>query len=168
MSHYARNHLQDDWATDATNAATERLRAADRSARWYFDQATFRQQRVYAENLNALLEMSGPKWDRVRDDERRRFAESTAEAGALLEQTVNCLLDTGEVSDELDAAWTALCERQVASARTSNNAGRSATSRAAIDASSSIHEPGICPAEPELAAESPDGGALPSIPLPRM
>jgi len=62
--------------------------------------------------------MSGPKWDRARDALRRRFGPTMAEARTLFDDTVQCLLDTGEVSGELDQAWTALCEREAAAAET--------------------------------------------------
>jgi hypothetical protein len=111
MSHYARNHLQDDWASHAAREASQRLETAERTAGWYFEQATRRQRSAHEAELRPLLGTSGPKWDRAREALRRRFAETTAEAGALFDRTVTCLLATGEVSDELDA-WTALCERE--------------------------------------------------------
>jgi hypothetical protein len=112
MSHYARNQLQDDWASQASAETARRLREAERTASWYFDRATRRQKSAHEAELRALLGMSGPKWVRARGVLRRRFGETTAEARALFEQTVQCLLDTGEVSGELDEAWTALCERE--------------------------------------------------------
>jgi hypothetical protein len=112
MSYYARNHLQADWDACGAREAARRLEAAERTARWYFDRATRRQRSAHEADLRALLGMSGPKWDSARDALRQRFAAATAEAGALLDRTVACLLATGEVSDELDEAWTALCERE--------------------------------------------------------
>jgi hypothetical protein len=110
MSYYARNHLQDDWASRAVEEATNRLEAAERTAGWYFEQATQRQRGAHEADLRALLGKKGPVWDRAREARRRRFAEETAKAGALFDRTVTCLLTTGEVSDELDEAWTALCD----------------------------------------------------------
>lgn len=112
MSYYAHNYLQDDWASHAVGEDTRRRQAAERTGGWYFDQATRRQRSAHEADLRALLGRSGPEWDRARDALRQRFAEATAEAGALFDRTVTSLLDTGEVSDELDEAWTALCERE--------------------------------------------------------
>ena len=112
MSHYAHNHLQDDWTSRETADAAERLDEAERIAAWYFERATQRQQAACRSGLKALLGMSGPKWDRARETLRRSFRETTAEAQVLFERTVQALLDTGEVADELDQAWTALFERK--------------------------------------------------------
>ncbi len=116
MSYYARNHLQDDWASHAAGEAAQRLREAERTASWYFDRATRRQKAEHEAGRRALLGMTGPKWDRARDALRRHWQETTADARALSEATVQCLLDSGEVSSELDDAWTALCEREDAAA----------------------------------------------------
>lgn len=112
MSHYARNHLQEDWASHAASETAERIGAAERMAAWNFDQATWRQRKDYEAGLDALRDISGPARDHACDILRRRFAEATAEARGLFERTVRCLLDSGEVSQELDEAWTALCERE--------------------------------------------------------
>jgi hypothetical protein len=117
MSYYARNHLQDDWASHATRESEQRLEAAERAAGWYFEQATRRQRNAHEAHLRVLLGSSGPKWDRARETLRAKFAAATAEARALFDRTVICLLDTGEVSDELDEAWTALCRREEAAAQ---------------------------------------------------
>lgn len=112
MSHYARNHLQDDWTSHAAGEAARRMQAAERTAGWYFDQATRPQRSAYEADLRALSGMNGPERDRDREALRQRFTGTTAEARALFEATVNTLLETGEVSGELDEAWTALCERK--------------------------------------------------------
>jgi hypothetical protein len=117
MSYYAHNHLHDDWASHATDDMTRRQREAERTAGWYFDRATRRQKAEHEAGRRGLLGMTGPKWDRARDALQRRWQETTADARALFEATVQCLLDSGEVSSELDDAWTTLCEREDATAQ---------------------------------------------------
>ena len=109
MSYYARNHLQDDWASQAPAATAERLHAAERAAGWYFDHATRRQRSAYEAGLAGI---TGPESDLARDALRYRFRKTTADARTLFEETVQCLLDGGEISGELDEAWTALSARE--------------------------------------------------------
>lgn len=111
MSYYARNHLQDDWAAHAAAEAQRRARAAEQDAGWYLDHATRRQKAEFGATMHALLGVTGPSANRARDAARARWQETTAEAGALFERTVDCLLASGEVSAELDAQWTALADR---------------------------------------------------------
>ena len=115
MSYYARNHLQDDWAGDSLADMQARVQAAEREAGWYFDQATRREGQAFQAAMRALLGVTGPRGNRARDAAKAGFQAATAEARALLEATVACLLETGEVSTELDEQWTALIERETAS-----------------------------------------------------
>lgn len=111
MSHYARNHLQDDWATQSLGDSQTRLQAAEHAAGWYFDQATKRQRAEFEATMRALLGMTGPRANRARDCARARWHVATAEARALLDVTIECLLESGEVSTDLDERWTALIDR---------------------------------------------------------
>ena len=110
MSHYARNHLQDDWASHAHEDTQRRVQAAEQEAGWYFDKAVRREKAEFDAAMRALLGVKGPRADRDRARIRRRWQEATAEASALLDATIECLLATGEVSAELDTQWTALIE----------------------------------------------------------
>lgn len=114
MSYYARNHLQDDWASHAIADTQARVRGAEREAGWYFDQATKHQKAEFDATMHALLGMTGPRWDRARDSARAQWQAATKDARTLLEATVECLLDCGEVSGELDDAWTTLIDRDMA------------------------------------------------------
>jgi hypothetical protein len=108
MSHYARNPLQDDWASHAHEETGRRVQAAEKEAGWYFDRAVRREKAEFDAAMRALFGVTGPRADRDRARVRRRWQEATAEASALLDATIECLLATGEVSAELDAQWTAL------------------------------------------------------------
>lgn len=114
MSYYARNHLQDDWASHEIAATQARVREAEREAGWYFDQATKHQKAEFDATMHGLLGMRGPRWDRARDSARAQWQAATGEARKLLDATVECLLATGEVSGELDEQWTALIDRDAA------------------------------------------------------
>jgi hypothetical protein len=108
MSYYARNHLQADWAAQARHETGLRVQAAEQEAGWYFDKATACEKAEFDAAMRALLGVAGPRADRSRERLRRRWRERTAEADALREATIECLLATGEVSAELDARWTTL------------------------------------------------------------
>lgn len=114
MSYYARNLLQDDWATRSLGDMQARLQAAERAASWYFDQATRNQKAEFDAAMRALLGTTGPRANRARDRARARWHAATAEARALLDVTIECLLEGGEVSTELDERWTELIDRDAA------------------------------------------------------
>lgn len=117
MSHYARNHLQDDWASQSLADMQARVREAEREAGWYFDSATTRQKAGFDATIRSLLGTTGPRADRARAAARAHWQAATLEARTLFEATVDCLLASGEVSPELDEAWTALIDRDAAVTR---------------------------------------------------
>lgn len=114
MSHYARNHLQDDWASQVQAETAQRVQAADTEAAWYFERATKREKAEFDATMRAMLGVTGPRADRARERARVRWQDVTAEARSLLEATIECLLATGEVSAELDERWTVLFDRDAA------------------------------------------------------
>src|SRR5262245_44747733 len=114
MSHYARNHLQDDWASHAREEIEARIQGAEKEAAWYFNRATMREKAEFDATMRAMLGVTGPRADRARDRARSRWQNATAGARALEEATIECLLATGEVSAELDVRWTALIDRDAA------------------------------------------------------
>ena len=111
MSHYARNHLQDDWASETHAETAQRVQAAETEAAWYFNRATRREKAEFDATMRAMLGVAGPRADRARDRARAHWQDVTAEARTLLEATIERLLATGEVSAELDERWTALIDR---------------------------------------------------------
>jgi hypothetical protein len=114
MSHYAHNHLQDDWASDAAADMRSRVQAAEKEAGWYFTQATRHEKAEFDAAMHALLGVTGPRANRAREHARKRWRDATAEARTLLEATIECLLQDGEVCAELDKQWTALIDRDAA------------------------------------------------------
>jgi hypothetical protein len=114
MSYYARNHLQDDWGSQTRAEIEQRVRAAETEAAWYFDKATKHEKAEFDATMRALLGVTGPRADRTRERARTRWQDATAEARSLLDATIECLLDAGEVSAELDERWTALIDRDAA------------------------------------------------------
>ena len=114
MSYYARNHLQDDWASHDAADMQRRVQAAEKEAGWYFDQATKHEKAEFDAAMHSLLGVTGPRANRERERARTRWRDATAEARTLLEATIECLLASGEVSAELDEQWTALCDRDAA------------------------------------------------------
>jgi hypothetical protein len=118
MSHYARNHLQDDWAAHSAAEMQLRIREAETTAGWYFDQATRPDKAEFDAALHTLLGVTGPRANRARDAAKAHWQEATREARSLLDATVACLLRGGEVSAELDEAWTTLTDRRAATTAT--------------------------------------------------
>jgi hypothetical protein len=112
MSFYTRNHLQDDWAADGAADMQARVLDAEREAGWYFDRATEPQRAEFDAAMRALLGTTGPRANRARDAARSRFRQATAAACALLETSIDCLLESGELSADLDEQWTILIERR--------------------------------------------------------
>jgi hypothetical protein len=111
MSYYARNHLQDDWASHDAADMQRRVQQAEKAAGWYFDKATKREKADFDATMHSLLGVTGPRGNRAREHARTRWRVATADARVLLEATIECLLQSGEVSAELDERWTALCDR---------------------------------------------------------
>lgn len=99
-------HIMDDEREFQARAAR-----CDQEANWYFAQATKREKAEFDATMKGLLGVTGPRWDRAREAARAKWRKDTAEAAALLDRTVDCLMETGEVSDELDALWTELFDR---------------------------------------------------------
>lgn len=88
----------------------EKIAHCDEQAGWYFAQATKGPKAEFDATMKASLGLRGPRYDRARDAAKAKFQEQTKEARELCDRTFDCLMETGEVSSELDAEWTALCE----------------------------------------------------------
>jgi hypothetical protein len=110
MSYHARNHLQDNWGARSLADSQARTQTAEAEAGWYFDQATRHAKAEFDAAIHALLDVTGPRANRARDSAKANWDEATRAPRALFEATVDCLLTSGEVSAELDDAWTALID----------------------------------------------------------
>lgn len=108
MGHYSRNHLQDDWDAMDAAAHANRVAKAEQEAGEYFASVTKDQKAEYDATMRSLLGMTGPRWDRARDAAKAAWKVATAPASELYDRTVECILETGEVSEELSTAWDAL------------------------------------------------------------
>jgi len=89
----------------------DRTDAAKKLAGWYFDDATRHQRTAFANvtAMAALMHGHGSQAHTATIDlARREWDATTAEARALYEATIECLLVDGNISSELDEAWTAL------------------------------------------------------------
>lgn len=89
--------------------ALEREEFAKDEAARYFADATKDQLQTYTSRIVEIRPYYGsPYWERERDFAKQRYAEATKEARALMERTVVCLIETGEISEELSFEWDAL------------------------------------------------------------
>lgn len=110
MSYYGKNPFDEDWETEAAEDLAGRVARAEEEAGRYFRDATKAMQAEYDAAMRDLLGMTGPRWDRARAAARAKWDADTAPAKALFDRTVECLLESGEVSDDLDYEWTRLTD----------------------------------------------------------
>jgi len=89
----------------------ERLEAVQAEAGRYFDSVTRRQRKVFVKAIMAVHVHGSQAHTDAIDLANQEWRTATAEARALYEATVECLLVHGNISDELDEAWTALSDR---------------------------------------------------------
>lgn len=110
MSYYGKNPFDADWEAAAAEDQVGRVARAEEEAGRYFRDATKAMQAEYDATMRDLLGMTGPRWDRARAAAKAKWDADTAPAKALFDRTVECLLETGEVSDALDYEWTRLTD----------------------------------------------------------
>lgn len=110
MSGYYAKNPHDAFGIDlnAIEAEESADRAKDEAVR-YFADATKDQLQTYTNRIVEIGPYYGsPYWERERDFAKRRYAETTKDACELMERTVSCLIETGEVSESLSFEWDAL------------------------------------------------------------
>ncbi|UZE51877.1 hypothetical protein ONR75_15700 [Rhodopseudomonas sp. P2A-2r] len=108
-SYYAANpHYAADRETDDQQAAREQFERAEAEAGAYFARATVVQTTLFQMTMTDLRGLSAPRYDRARDEARAEFKRTTAAAAELCDATVEELVRTGEISEELCARWDAL------------------------------------------------------------
>lgn len=105
MSYYARNHLQDNWgASDASYEAECQERAELQAGRWFAD-LTRQQTAEYNGTMSVASAYRGsPKWERISQQAKRTFQETTADAAKISDMVLADLLASGEVSEATTAA----------------------------------------------------------------
>lgn len=93
---------------DAEYAAECESRARDEAMK-YFADATKIQLQTFTDRVVYLTPYYGsPYWERERNAAKKLYADTTKDARELMERTVDCLIATGEVSEELSSAWDEL------------------------------------------------------------
>lgn len=114
MGYYSANphYLPEDFSGDIA-----RLARAEAEAGSWFDYATKPQAARYNERMAVAVAYRGaPKWDRIRDAAKKEFAETTAEAAALCDETVQHYIAHGEILEALADRWEALAAKTSAAA----------------------------------------------------
>lgn len=75
----------------------------------YFAEATKDALQAFTDRVVYLQAYKpSPRWERERSAAKLRYSEATKDARELMERTINCIMETGEISQELDLAWGAL------------------------------------------------------------
>lgn len=108
MGYYSENLLEADWEAEAARADVTRVARAEDEAGLLFDVSTKDARAEFDAAMASLLGVTGPRWNRARDAAKAKFAADTAPARRLYDLTVDCILEHGEISEELSAAWDAL------------------------------------------------------------
>jgi hypothetical protein len=101
-----------DWRRGETNAEhQERVEAAEKEARWYFEQAT-KPQHAAALEAKADAYRDTPRYAREIKKINAAWSAATADAWALREFTAEEILRDGEVSEATSERWDALIAKQ--------------------------------------------------------
>lgn len=98
--YYAGYDESDDLAEQASDQAGRYFSNATKPQKATFDAAVAR---------NSIMNWPlSPVWTRTRDEAKAAWYVATAEARVLYDRTMVELLASGEITDELSEAWTAL------------------------------------------------------------
>lgn len=108
MGYYSANPFDADWEAEAAEDRANRVARAEEEAAIYLNVAKAEAQAGFDATMASLLGVTGPRWNRARDAAKAKFAADTAPARRLYDLTVECILEHGEVSEELSDAWDAL------------------------------------------------------------
>jgi hypothetical protein len=114
MSFYSKNELEADWYAFELADEVARTAAAEKEAGWAFERATRTQKAEYDAAMSNLIGIAGPLWDRKREDIRAKWHNDTAAARVLFDKSVAEIIDTGEISEETNAAWDAITPKELA------------------------------------------------------
>lgn len=116
MGYYSANPFDEDWERNAAQDHANRVERAEREAEFYLNDFRKAPQAEFDATMASLLGMTGPRWRRERDAAKAKFTAAMAPARTLYDRTVDCILENGEVSDEIGAAWDALAAGQIKTA----------------------------------------------------
>lgn len=108
MGYYSANPFDADWEAEAAEDRANRVARAEEEAAIYLNVAIKDARAEFDAAMASLLGVTGPRWNRARDAAKAKFAADTAPARRLYDLTVDCILEHGEISEELSAAWDAL------------------------------------------------------------
>ena len=111
--YYQRNPHYDksDISIDDLEAEEQFEKARDQAFKLFAD-ATKDDLQAFTDRVVYLQAYAfSPLWERERNAAKQRYSEATKEARELMERTIDCLMESGEVSGELDIAWAALCQK---------------------------------------------------------
>ena len=101
-------HLSRFLQTRPVSEQQQRFEACEAEAGAAFAAATVIQSSVFQMTMSDLRGLSGPRYDRAREEARAVFARTTVEAAELCDLTVQELMQTGEISEELSYRWDQL------------------------------------------------------------
>lgn len=114
MSHYAHNHLQDDWQADEDRDVAERRERAEHEAQRWFQRATARQHADYHAAMAAVFLLPEHEQNAYRDRVNAAWRIQTREAHDLYNVSVEEIMADGETSAATDDAWDRLCDLRCA------------------------------------------------------
>ena len=96
------------YSPDDFSEARERFERCEEEAGWYFARATKTQAAAFHRAMSDLRGLSAPRYDRAREAAKTAWDASTGAARELCELTLQELMLTGEVSEELSYRWDLL------------------------------------------------------------
>lgn len=111
MSTSAPEWMQRSWDRNFRNEETDRAEACEAEALRFFNDAVKDFGAAYRASIVGLWGDRTPRANRARDAIKARWDADTAPARALMDRTLECLMEHGELSEELDAEWSAITPR---------------------------------------------------------
>jgi hypothetical protein len=101
---------------DTMTDEADRTEAAKKLAGSLFDLSTRPQKAAFNAAMESVRGIHGPRWDGARTAAHTKWDRDTAAARALYNATLDEIVATGQISDEMAARWDALCLRETEAA----------------------------------------------------
>lgn len=111
MSTSAPEFIQRCWDRNFRDDEAEKAERCEAEALRFFNDAVKDFRAAYRASIVELWGDRTPRANRARDAIKARWDADTAPARALMDRTFECLMATGELSEELDAEWSAITPR---------------------------------------------------------